>query len=155
MIGTIQKKLWCDYRHISRWKKKLSMHFPNSCSDIRLTGHVFNRMNRKIYFGIVVSLIKITRIARKQVLLTFSSNPQFLFSIIKRSEHVKEAFAATNRSRVMAVREGGNWDSLRIIRLVWISNPPSYIHTLSLMLKLLMNEIGRKEGVRKKQSVPH
>lgn len=42
--------------------------------------------------------------ARKQVLLTFSNNPRFLFSIIKRSEHVKEAFAATNRSRVMAVQ---------------------------------------------------
>ena len=84
-----------------------TMYFPNSCSDIRLTDHVFKRMNRKIYFGIVVCLIRITRKARKQVLLTFSSNPQFLFSIIKRSEHVKEAFAATNRSRVMAVREGG------------------------------------------------
>lgn len=41
---------------------------------------------------------------RKQVLLTFSNNPRFLFSIIKRSEHVQEAFAATNRSRVMAVQ---------------------------------------------------
>lgn len=130
------------------------MLFSQHLFHLRLTGHVFNGMNSKIYFGIVVSLIRITRIARKQVLLTFSSNPQFLFSIIKRSEHVKEAFAATNRSRAMAVREGGNWDSLRIIRLVWISNSPSYIHTLSLMLKLLMNEIGRKEGVRKKQSIP-
>lgn len=130
-------------------RQKHLMYFPNSCSDMRLTDHVFIRMNRKIYFGIVDCLIRITRIARKQVLLTFSSNPQFLFSIIKSSEHVKEAFAATNRSRVMAVSEGGNWDSLRIIRLVWISNSPLYIHIFSLMLKLLMNEIGRKEGVRK------